>query len=279
MKNAGFRSLTLVLLALFSVISAYAQGSAAAAYVDDSVKPAKDVVTPFVTGETLTYEGKVSKIIKGIAVADLTFTLEKSPVTSDYLVQAEARSKGTLLKLFRYSFLQKLSTTIHPEEFRVVKTVKHDVQKDRVRDSEARFDYGERRVTYTETNPNEPMQPPRTIASELDGATHDLISGLYSLRLLPLAVGKTFNISVSDSGLVYDIPVKVTARERQKSIFGNVWCFRVEPEIFGPNRLIEREGSMIIWMTADHRRIPVRSQVNSPIGRVEIKLKTAKNLK
>jgi len=36
---------------------------------------------------------------------------------------------------------------------------------------------------------------------------------------------------------------------------------------------------MIIWMTDDARKIPVRSQVNSPIGRIEIKLKTAKNLK
>jgi hypothetical protein len=36
---------------------------------------------------------------------------------------------------------------------------------------------------------------------------------------------------------------------------------------------------MFIWITDDARRIPVRSQVNSPIGRVEIKLKSAKNLK
>lgn len=279
MTITGFRSLTLVLLALFSFISVSAQGSAPVTFVDDETVSAKAITTPFISGETLTYEGKVSKIIKGIAVADLTFTLERSPASSDYLVKAEARSKGTLLKLFRYSFLQKLSSTINPGEFRVVKTVKHDVQKDRVRDSEARFDYDERRVTYTETNPNEPMQPARTIASEIEGVTHDLISGLYSLRLLPLAVGKTFNINISDSGLVYEIPVKVTARERQKSIFGNVWCFRVEPEIFGPDRLIEREGNMVIWMTDDQRRIPVRSQVNSPIGRVEIRLKTAKNLK
>lgn len=243
---------------------------------------ARKLPLPFAIGESLTYEGKISKIIKGIAIADLTFTVSNAANGSDYLVRSEARSKGTLLKLFRYSFLQQYETTIDGNRFRALKTVKHDVQKDRVRDSVATFDYPERRVTFMETDPNEPMRPPRKIASKIDEETHDLVSGLYSLRLMPLAVGKTFRVELSDSGLVYSIPVRVTARERQKTILGNVWCFRVEPEIFGPNRLIDQKdqkGSMIIWITDDARRIPVRSQVNASIGRVEIKLKNTQNLK
>lgn len=234
---------------------------------------------PFAVGETLTYEGKFSKIIKGIAVADLTFNLVHAPNGEDYLVKAEARSKGTLSKFFGYSFLQQIQSTINDNEFRAIKTVKHDVQKDRVRNSEALFDYEDRTVTFIETDPKEPMRPPRKIASQINGTTHDFISGLYGMRMMPLAVGKTFDISISDSGLVYDVPVKVTARERQKSIFGNVWCFRMEPQVFGTGRMIEREGSMIIWVTDDTRRIPVRSQINADIGRLEIKLKSAKNLK
>jgi hypothetical protein len=235
--------------------------------------------TPFIDGETLTYEGKISKIIRGIAVADLTFTLAKDPNGEDYLVKAEARSKGSLLKLFRFSFLQEVQSSIDSEDFRATRTVKHDVQKERVRNSEAIFDYRERRVTYVETDPNEPMRPPRRIASEIHDASQDLISALYSLRLIPLSVGKTFRMSVSDSGLVYDIPVYVTGREQQKTIFGKLWCFKIEPQVFGPNRLIEREGDLTIWITDDERRLPVRSVVNSPYGRIEIKLKTAKNLR
>ena len=234
---------------------------------------------PFIDGETLTYEGKISKIIRGIAIADLTITLAKDPKSDDYLVKAEAKSKGTLLKLFRFSFLQEMESSIDSDNFRALRTAKHDVQKERVRNSEALFDYRERRVTYVETDPNEPMRPPRRIASEIDDTSHDLISSIYSLRMMPLAVGKTFRMSVSDSGLVYDIPIRVTAREQQKTIFGKQWCFRIEPGIFGTNRLIEREGSMIIWITDDARRLPVRSQVNSPYGRIEIKLKSAKNLR
>ena len=249
----------------------------AMAYSQPSVKETRGS-TPFVDGEALTYEGKLSKIIRGIAVADLTLTLSKTD-GDDYLVKAEARSKGTLLKLFRFSFLQQLQSSIDSENFRAIRTVKHDVQKERVRNSEALFDYGERRVTYVETDPNDAMRPPRRIASKIDDASHDLISGIYSLRLMPLAVGKTFRMSVSDSGLVYEIPIRVTAREQQKTIFGKQWCFRVEPEVFGKNRLIEREGDLTIWITDDARRLPVRSVVNTPYGKVDIRLKKAKNLR
>ncbi len=97
---------------------------------------------PFVDGETLTYEGKVSKnIIRGIAIADLTFTINQPAPDGDYTIKADARSKGTLIKLFRYSFLYQIDSTIGDTEFRANKTVKRDTQKDRVRDSEAVFDY------------------------------------------------------------------------------------------------------------------------------------------
>ena len=234
---------------------------------------------PFNIGETLTFEGKFSKIIKGIAVADLTFSVLAADKKNDYLIKTEAKSKGSLTKLFGYSFLQQINSTIGGENFRVLRTVKHDVQKERVRDSEALFDYKENQVIYVENDPNEPARPPRLIASEIKGKTHDMISAIYSLRLLPLAVGAQFDLTVSDSGLVYKVPVRVVAREQQKSIFGKVWCFRVEPEVFGTFRLIEKEGSLIIWITDDDRRLPVRAQINTDIGRVEVKLKSATGVK
>ena len=97
--------------------------------------------------------------------------------------------------------------------------------------------------------------------------------------MLPLAVGKTFTLKVSDSGLVYDVPVKVTGREIQKTEIGKVMCFRVEPAVFGPGRLVEGKGSMVIWITDDARRIPVRSQVNASIGKIEIKIRSVSTAK
>jgi hypothetical protein len=264
MNGKYYKSFLLGFLLFVSAIGAFAQ---------------TPKTKPFRVGETLTYEGKFSKIIKGIGVADLSLSVERAADGKNYLIKSEARSKGSLLKLFRFSFFQQFASTVDADDFRILKTVKHDEQKERVRDSEAIFDYSDRQVTYVETDPRDPARAPRKIASEISENTHDLVSAIYSLRLLPLAVGKSFDVHISDSGLLYKIPVRVTARVQQKSILGKMWCFRLEPEVFGVNRLIEQKGDMSIWITDDARRLPVRAQINSDIGRVEIKLKTAKGLR
>ena len=257
--------LTLLLALVVSSAAAIAQPPVANAF-------------PFAAGERLTYEGKVSKFAVSVTIGDMIF--EVADLSGDKVrLKVEARSRGTMLKLFRYSFLQTMDTNADPKTLFAFDSKKHDVQKEKVRDSVTTFDYDRKMVTWTETNPEEPARPPRTIASDLTGPTHDIVTGIYFLRTLPLRVGFTTTIDVSDSGLVYKIPIRVTARERQKTIFGNVWCWRVEPEMFGPGRFFEQKGSMQIWITDDARRIPVRSRVNAEVGKVDIKLKEATNLK
>ncbi|MEO6588734.1 MAG: DUF3108 domain-containing protein [Pyrinomonadaceae bacterium] len=231
-------------------------------------------------GEKLTYEGSFSKLLlRGIDIADMSFTVYNSPDKQDYFIQAEARSKGTLLKLFSFSFYQKIDSTVDGDSLSVIKTVKRDEQGDRVRESEAVFDYRTDKVTYVETDPKDPQRPPRRVASEIKDETQDLISAIYTLRRLPFAVGKTFTIPVSDSGMVYQVPVKVTGLEKQKTVLGKVMCWRVEPDIFGDNRMIEQKGDMTIWITDDNRRIPVRSKIETKLGKVEIKLKKVEKAK
>lgn len=225
-------------------------------------------------GEMMKLEGKFKKIVN-FTVADLTFESMLAPNGSDLVIKGEAVSKGTLTRLVGFSFLQHYESTVDPANgFRILKTTKHDVQKQRVRDSEALFDYGQHRVTFVETDPKDATRPPRRIASEIPDQMNDMVSGIYSLRLMHLKVGDRLTLKVSDTGLIYDVPVAVTARERLTTIFGKSWCLRVEPELFGPGRLIEtQKGKMIIWMTDDDDHIPVRTQVNASIGKVEIKLK------
>ncbi len=228
-------------------------------------------------GETLVYEGKINRLKLSLSIAELTFTATAAPESAELLVRTQAVSKGTLLKLFRFSFLQQYDSSVEIEKFRVLKTTKHDVQKERVRDSEAIFDYSENLVTYHETDPKDPMRPPRRIASEIREPVYDMISAIYFLRTQHLTVGKKFELSVSDSGLVYQVPVVVTGREKQKTVLGKKTCFKIEPQIFGPTRLIEREGKMVIWMTDDKLHTPVKAQIDSEYGKIEIKLKSVVN--
>ena len=227
-------------------------------------------------GETMTFEGKVSRLKISVSVAELTFTATTAPDSKELTVKTDAISKGTLLKLFRYSFAQNYVSTIDLENFRILKTTKRDVQKERVRESEALFDYTQKSVTWIETDPKDRNRPPRRIASGLIGETHDMVSAIYALRLQPLAIGKRFDLTISDSGLIYKVPVVVTGREQQNTELGKLWCFKIEPEVFGRGRLIEQKGKMIIWVTDDIRRIPVKARIDSQYGKIEIKLKSYK---
>ncbi len=234
--------------------------------------------SPYSPGETLEYEGSYSKLVlRGIDVASLNFTVENAPDGNHFLVKSEAVSKGGILRLFNFKFYQRIESLVDGSTFEVLKTVKRDEQGDRVRDSKAVFDYTTDRVTYVETNPNDLTRPPHTVASQIENETQDLVSAIYMLRRLPLAVGKTFNLKISDSGLVYNVPVRVTARERRRSILGRQWCFKVEPDIFGENRLIERDGDMKLWITDDKDRVPVRADINTSIGKIAVKLKKRTN--
>ena len=258
MKTTKFAFLFLLIFSVFGVAD-FAQ--------------TRQKIEPYNAGEKLTYEAKFSKVIRGIAVADLNFTVENAANGKDFLIKSDAVTKGTLLKLFTKKVVQNYESTVSGTDFSIKRTVKRDQQGDRVRQSEALFDYAAKKVIYVETDPNDAARTPRQIASPIPDDTQDLITGIYTLRRSPLAVGKSFEINVSDSGLVYKIPVRVTAREEQRTILGKIWCFRVEPELFGENRIIEQKGSMIIWITDDARRLPVRSQINLNIGRFEVKLR------
>ena len=270
---------------LFVVFLAFAPAIAAQSAANSAVTVSPAVknaaAEPFAVGENLTYEAKWSKsLLRGIDVADLNFKIIKAPDGGGnrLLFQGEAISKGTLMKIARFSFLQKIDSTVDASNFRTLHTIRRDEQKDRIRDGEAQFDYKSNRVVYREIDPNNPERAPRTITSPLETATHDLLSAVYFLRRQPLAVGKDFELSVSDSGVIYQIPVKVVAREQLKTVLGKVWTLRVEPEVFGDRRLVPGEGKMIIWFTDDARHLPVRSQIQADIGKIEIKLKQAEGL-
>lgn len=224
-------------------------------------------------GESLKYEGKLDKVID-VTIAELTF--DASAAGGEIVIKSKAISKGTLLKLFRFSFLQDYDSRLDLERFRINKTTKHDVQKQRMRDSEAVFNYTDRIVTFVETDPKDAMRPPRRIASEIGTQMYDMISAIYAVRLMPLTVGTRVELSVSDSGLVFKVPFVVAAREKQSTILGKISTLRIEPEIFGPDRLIEQKGKMTIWMTEDDRHIPVRAEVQTDFGKVNIKLKDYK---
>jgi Protein of unknown function (DUF3108) len=240
---------------------------------------------PFNPPEQLVYEGEFSKaILRGIDIAELRFSADRTedsstntasgnaPAAFRFVIDAE--SKGVLRKLFRIDFHQHVESTVEPQSFSVLRTTKLDEQGKRKRVSEAIFDKSAGKVVWTERDPNDPAREPRVVTNQMSGAVQDIASGFYYLRTLPLEVGKSFEMLVSDSGQVYHIPVAVTERKKMKTVIGEVQTLKVEPEIFGKGRLLRGKGKLTLWFTDDARHIPVRARINNEMGVLDVKLKS-----
>jgi hypothetical protein len=237
--------------------------------------------------EELVYEGEFSKaLLRGINVAELRFTVNREPAAAtsanagtqnqraaNLHLTMEAVSKGILRKLFGLNFRQRFDSTIEPTSFAVLQTNKIDEQGKRHRISEAVFDRNAGKVVWTERDPNDPNRPPRVVTNQLSGAVQDIATAFYYLRQQPLALGQSFEMLISDSGQVYRTPVRVTQRKKMKTVVGEVWALRVEPEVFGEGRMLRGKGKMSIWYTDDERRLPVKAQINNELGTLDIKLK------
>ncbi len=94
--------------------------------------------------------------------------------------------------------------------------------------------------------------------------TFDILSALYYIRGEHLEVGKEIPVRVIEGGSSYDAVVKVLRRETVE--FGNKTydCYVIEPEIKeGP---FIKEGKILIWLTADHLRLPVLLRSKIAIG-------------
>ena len=247
-------------------------------------RPAYTTPHRFELGEELHFEAEFSRaLLRNIDVADLKFHATRTPVngaSQQYALtfKADVSSKGFFARLFNLKFREQVQSTVEPLTFTIQKTTILDEQGKRVRTTETTFDASTGKMIWTSRDPNNPGAEPRHAITEFSGQLQDVLSAIYFIRTQPLQVGKTFDVFIGDGGKVYTIPVQVVEKKRMKTILGRVDVLKVNPELFGPDRLIDKEkGEFSIWITDDARHIPVAGRVKTDYGTFDIKLKRIVN--
>ena len=251
------------------------------------------IVRAFEPGEELFYEAEFSRaFIRKLDVADFRFSAsrthssgssanpERAGEVKPYALtfSAYVASKGFFTRLFNLRFRERVESTVEPVSFTIQKTKILDEQGKRVRATEATFDPGKGKMFWTQRDPNDPTREPRTSITDFSGQLQDVLSAIYFIRTQPLEVGKSFEIFVGDGGRVYRVPVQVVEKKRIKTILGRVNVVRVDPDLFGPDRLIYNEkGQFSLWLTDDSRHIPVSGRIKTDYGTFDIKLKRVVN--
>ncbi len=280
--NTKLRVVTLVVLLLLASLSW-------SSLAQKRAQPSRS--RPFEPAEELTYKAEYSRsLLRKLDVANFKLTVSRTADPTEAGQSAlnsepayklkligDVESEGFFPRLFGISFRQRVESTVDPARFVVQKTIRLDEQGKRVRASEAVFDHERGEVTWIEHDPKDPSRPPRTVTSKFDTQVQDVLSAIYFVRTRPLEPGKTFSVTISDSGHVYQIPVAVTEKKRMKTPLGRVGVVRIEPQLFGPNGMIGEEGRFSIWLTDDYRRIPVSARLKTTYGTFDITLRKVQN--
>ena len=100
-------------------------------------------------------------------------------------------------------------------------------------------------------------------------ATHvqDAFSMIYYFRAFDLKVGSKLESDVFVSRKVWKLTVDVLEREKVKVPAGSFECLKVKPSVT-LNGKEQKKGQMVIWVTDDERKIPVKIQSDLPLGKI-----------
>jgi hypothetical protein len=102
----------------------------------------------------------------------------------------------------------------------------------------------------------------------------DTLSSFYYLRNRPLQTGQTELLHIYDGDTYAPVPVEILRQEEVrlrnfKKVDSLVLRHVKQKEVF------RRTGDMMIWLTNDENKVPVKMETTTPLGKVTVELVSA----
>ncbi len=101
----------------------------------------------------------------------------------------------------------------------------------------------------------------------------DILSTLYYIRTFDLTAGKNETIEAYADGKVYPLKVIVHKKEKVETPAGKFMCILVEP-MMKSEGIFRQKGRLLVWMTDDRYKIPVKMTSKVAIGNIAVKLES-----
>ena len=130
------------------------------------------------------------------------------------------------------------------------------------------FDSDNGTVTYTDHLKDRTKEHPMT-----EPALWDVVSAFYYLRTQPLIVGQTVYLNVFDSNKFLTVEVNVLAKEKISLSDGREVDTVKIRAVLKSDGIFQKKGDILIWLTDDKKRTPVKVETEVPVGKVVAKLR------
>ncbi len=112
---------------------------------------------------------------------------------------------------------------------------------------------------------------------KIPGDTQDILSAFYHVRNQDLKVGRSVYVNITADGRNMPTEVVVHRTEKVKTIFGEIECLVIEPKLQG-EAIFKQTGRILIWLTNDAYKIPVKLDSKVAFGSFVASLSSAQNV-
>lgn len=249
MQRRPVLALVLVLLAAGTTAVADAQ--------DDA--PRRLAVPPFAVGEQLVFSIDYGLINAGEGVLEVAGMVDMDGHQC-YRIESTARSNTFFSGIYRVR--DKVVSYIDAEGMFSRYFMKRLREGTYRKIEEIEFDHEAGKARYHDGR-----------EFETPAGVHDVLSAFYYVRMLDLEVGQDVFLAAHSSRETYDLRVIVHRQEAVETDLGTFDCFVIQPIMMGEG-LFKHEGDLMIYLTANERRIPVRMTTKLPVGHIEATLRS-----
>jgi len=100
----------------------------------------------------------------------------------------------------------------------------------------------------------------------------DVLSAMFYLRTKDIIVGRDVILDAHSGDLSWPLKIKILNREKVTVPAGEFDCFVVEPELREDAGIFQQKGKLLVWLTADSKKVPVLLRSKIVVGSVEARL-------
>jgi len=239
------------------------------------IQPKVAEALPFRVGETLAYNVSFSKLIFSGIIGELKLTVSKPLDSTEpemIELRADAVSKGFFPALFGVKVKDRYISLVNQSDFGVHVSTKLLEEGKVRREQKSVVNREAGLVTYIDRDLADAKSAPKVKEKPSPNWTQDLLSVIYFVRTQPLREGDVIPVPISDGGEVYNIEVIAGKREEIKTGAGRAKAIQLNGKVFD-GRYIKRSGEMLVWVTDDSLRIPLRARIKTSGATITVDLK------
>jgi len=210
----------------------------------------------FTVGEKLTFDVNLGFVTAGIAVMQVP-KMKRISGRDAYHVTFEVNSMPSLDWMFKVR--DRYETYIDKDGIFPWRFEQHIREGKYSRDFAAFFD---QRKKIAKTSNGE---------YEIPAYVHDIVSAFYYARTLDYSgfkINDRLNLQNFYKDKVYDLDVRYLGKETVEVPAGKFDCIIVEP-LVKEGGLFKHDGNIIIWLSDDELRVPIKVRTKIIIGYVE----------